>query len=180
MDIELTDLDQQVKMSFDNFVNEALRSVSLGKIARQPMGACEATMSDQFRDTLDDQFGDGARVLREENRYYPNGNRYRHDIVVEFNSGKDGVMEVKTPFTNHDGITNKTRKQEHLPKDVDALKAALDAGASAAYALIVPIGCYPVDVSGNMIVMDAGLSPEKNEAGCKEKLQNPVANQKRL
>ena len=110
LDIELTDLDQQVKMSFDNFVNEALRSVSLGKIARQPMGACEATMSDQSRDTLDDQFGDGARVLREENRYYPNGNRYRHDIVVEFNSGKDGVMEVKTPFTNHDGITNKTPK----------------------------------------------------------------------
>ena len=51
---------------------------------------------------------------------------------------------------------------------MNVLKAALETEASSAYALITPIGCYPVDSNGNMIVLNR-RSLKKNEEAIKAK-----------
>ncbi len=163
--MEPTDVDRQVCVAFDNLVQWAGNSVLLGEIAAQPNGRHERTVSDRFRNCLDGQgLGD---MLPEETRNYT-GQTYRHDIVAMQGSEVVAVVEVKTPFTNHDGIRNKTGKPEHLPKDMDALKAALCGGATTAYALVTPIGCYPVDSNGGMIVLNPN-SIRNNEKEVKTK-----------
>ena len=92
-------------------------------------------------------------VSREESQRYADGNVYRHDIIVRRDSRIVAVVEVKTPFSDPPGIRGKTRKPDHLPKDMLALKAALNKGAYATYEFITPIGCYPVDSDGNMVVL---------------------------
>ena len=152
MDSEKTkpvDIDRRVSEAFEDLINWAKSSRLIGKIAMQPRGQHERTIADEYCRLLQTQVW-GEAVLHRE---YSQGTR-RYDIVAAGTSGIDMVIEVKTPFTNHDGIRNKTRKSEHLPKDMDSLRAALDTGASGAYALITPIGCYPVDANEEMIVRD--------------------------
>ena len=118
---------------------------------------------------------DNVRVLSEEARYYAGHKNYRHDILVLQHSETVAVVEVKTPFTNHDGIRNKTRKPEHLPKDMDALKAALEGGVDVAYSLVTPIGCYPVDSQGEMIILNANsIMGNEKEVKAKHKIQWPT------
>ena len=91
---------------------------------------------------------------------------YQPDITVKLNNEIVTVIEIKTPFTNHDGIRNKAgRNSNYLPKDMDVLKVALVNGVSAVYELVTPIGCYPVDVNGNMIVHHNAI--KKNEDSIK-------------
>ena len=152
------DLDKTVVVAFGELVSKASRSKLLGKIAFQPDGRHEKTISDWFASFLSKQISDDARVLREESERYAEGNAYRHDIVVKLDSRVVAVVEIKTPFTDPPGIRGKTRKPEHLPKDMRALKAALNGGAYATYELITPIGCYPVDSDGNMVVLHNAIS----------------------
>ena len=143
-----SNVDKQFSAAFDRLIHWAKTSSLLGEIATQPNGRHERSVSDCFRDCLNEQDFDNVSVLREETRHYSGQKNYKHDILVIQDSETVAVVEVKTPFTNNDGIRNKTRKAEHLPKDVDALKAALEGGVAAAYSLVTPIGCYPVDSQG--------------------------------
>ena len=174
MDTYANELDRQVSVAFDSVVKEATNSVRLGRLAMQPEGVLEETMRDLFKVALTEHCVGVVAVSPEARRNYPDGRTYRHDIVVTLESGKVVVVEVKTPFTNQDGITSKTRKSEQLPKDLDALKAALDDGAFAAYELIVPVGCYPVYDSGEMVVLEDAI--RKNEKAVKKryKIQWPT------
>ncbi len=170
--LESTIVDRTICVAFDNLIQWAEDSALLSEIAAQPNGRQERTVSNHFRNFLYEQgLGD---VLHEETRNYA-GQNYRHDIVAMQNSEVVTVVEVKTPFTNHDGIRNKTRKSEHLPKDMDALKAALCSGATTAYDLVTPIGCYPVDSNGRMIVLNPNsIRSNEKEVKVKYKIQWPT------
>ncbi len=163
-------LDKQISHAFEDLIQEVTSSTLLGRIARQPKRLQEDTVSDYFRDALVEQFEGRAGVIPEESRNYAYGKTYIHDIVVRFDAGEEVVIEVKTPFTNHDGIRSKTRKPEQLPKDVSALHAALKDGVTAVYSLVAPIGCYPVDTNGEMIVLNRS-SVLKNERVVKERFR---------
>lgn len=159
MKVRSADIDGRVSEAFEDLVNWAKASSLLGEIAMRPNGRHEYTIANEFCGLLRKRKWNDAILRRE----YSQGNR-RHDIVAKRNSRMDMVIEVKTPFTNHDGIRSKTRKNEHLPKDMDSLKTALDSGAANAYALITPIGCYPVDAREGMIVRDFGSLTKNEEA----------------
>ncbi|MCY4580994.1 MAG: hypothetical protein OXD31_18365 [Chloroflexi bacterium] len=161
------DIDNRVTGAFDELVNEASRSRLLGEIAFQPYGRHEKTIEDLFRTALRSQFGERVRIPSNQTKEHYNK---LHDIVVLHNSVTLAKFEVKTPFTDTPGIRGKTRKPEHLPKDMNALKAALETGASSAYALITPIGCYPVDPNVTMTVLNS-RSLKKNEEAIKAKYQ---------
>ena len=169
------DMDKQVRVAFDNLVQWAGNSPLLGKIAEQPKGRHERTVSDRFRESLEGQLINNVRVVSEEARYYDGHQKYIHDILVLKHSATVAVVEVKTPFTNNDGIRNKTLKPEHLPKDMDALKAALQDGVDVGYSLITPIGCYPVDSQGEMIILNANsINGNEKEVKAKHKIQWPT------
>ena len=161
--MNIRDLDDRVISAFDELVCGASGSSLLGEIAMQPNGRHERTISDYFRDALNEQELDGATAFREE----PIGDlAYQYDILVRRVSEMLMAVEVKTPFTNHDGIRHKTRRNSvYLPKDMDSLKAALESGVMAAYELVTPIGCYPMDSDGEMIVLERAIG--KNEAAVK-------------
>ena len=168
-------MDKQVRVAFDNLVQWAGNSPLLGEIAAQPNGRHERTVSDRFREFLEGQLINNVRVVSEEARFYTRHQKYIHDILVLQHSATVAVVEVKTPFTNNDGIRNKTLKPEHLPKDMDALKAALQGGVDVAYSLITPIGCYPVDSQGEMIILNANsIMGNEKEVKAKHKIQWPT------
>ena len=133
----------------------------------QPQKIHEATIQDLFKVALDEHLAGRATARRESRQSYPGGRTFVHDIVISFDLRRRAVVEVKVPFTNQDGINNKTRRRPHLPKDLDALKAALEAGAPAVYELIVPIGCYPVDEQGEIVVLENAIG--RNEKAVKER-----------
>ena len=162
---KFTDIDRQVSEAFEDLISWAKSSSLMGKIAMQPRGRHERTIADEFCRLLQRQEWGEATFSRE----HGDGTR-RYDIVAIGKSGIEIVIEVKTPFTNHDGIRNKTRKCEHLPKDMESLKAALDGGASIAYSLITPVGCYPVDDRGRMVIRDTS-SIRKNEDAIKSEFR---------
>lgn len=142
------DLDNRVIKAFDEFTSKASRSKLLGEIAFQPRRRHEKIVSSMFLGALYAQLSGEMNVLSEEPLL-----GYQPDITAKLNTEIATVIEIKTPFTNHDGIRNKTRRNSsYLPKDLDVLKVALVNGGSAVYELVTPIGCYPVDVNGNMIV----------------------------
>lgn len=161
--MNIRDLDDRVISAFEELVCWASGSSLLGQIAMQPNGRHEKTVSDQFCDALNEQELDEARAFREAGI----GNQtYKYDILVRRASEILVAVEVKTPFTNRDGIRHKTRRNsKYLPKDMDSLKAALESGVMAAYELVTPIGCYPVDSDGEMIVLDSTIV--RNEAAAK-------------
>ena len=143
--MKLTDVDRRVGEAFEDLVKWAKSSRQLGKIARKPDGQHERTIAYEFyRLLLKQEWGDVA-ILPE------HGSGYRRDIVALSNTKMIFAVEVKTPFANSGGISDKTNKKGHLPKDTDSLKAALDDGAARAYYLWTPIGCHPVDRRGNML-----------------------------
>ena len=156
-----SDIDDQVMSAFDELVRKASSSHLLGEIAMQPNGRHETTVSSMFRDALDTKLSGEMNVLSEKPIL-----GYRPDITVKINTEIVSVIEIKTPFTNHDGIKNKTRRNsDYLPKDMNVLKVALVNGVAAVYELVTPIGCYPVDVNGNMIVHHNAI--KKNEDSIK-------------
>ena len=144
--MKLADIDRLVCKAFEELVRWAEGSRTLGKIARQPNGQHEETISKEFRRLLAGQEW-GDIVIQGEERH----GSFIRDIVGKQNTNTLFAVEVKTPFTNPGGIGDKTNKPQHLPKDMDSLGTALDSGAVRAYYLWTPIGCYPVDSYGNMI-----------------------------
>ena len=161
--MNINDIDNQIIGAFDRLVCEASRSDLLGEIAMQPNGRHEKAISDHFCDALNEQELDGASAVREATI---GSHAYKYDILVRRTSEIFMAIEVKTPFTNHDGIRHKTRRNsDYLPKDMDSLKAALKDGVTAAYALVTPIGCYPADSNGEMIRLDTSI--RKNETAVK-------------
>ena len=157
------DIDNHVVGAFDELVRKAASSHLLGEIAMQPNGRHERAIVDQFCHALNVQPIEGAMAFREESL---GGNRFKYDILVRGASGPVVAVEVKTPFTNHDGIRHKTRRPQGLPKDMDSLLAAVDYGAFAGYALITPIGCYPIDSDGTMVKLHQAIG--RNEKAVKE------------
>ena len=147
-------IDNHVVSAFDELVRKAASSHLLGEIAMQPNGRHERTIADQFCNALNVQPIEGAMAFREESL---SGNPFKYDILMRGASGPVAAVEVKTPFTNHDGIRHKTRRPQGLPKDMDSLMAAVVDGASAAYALITPIGCYPIDSGGTMVILHQAI-----------------------
>ena len=157
----MSNVDYLVIGAFDELVSKASKSRVLGEIARQPRRQHEKTVSSMFRSVLDTQLSGEMNVLSEEPML-----GYQPDIMVKLNTEIVMVVEIKTPFTNYDGIRNKTRRNsDYLPKDVDVLKVALVNGVAAVYELVTPIGCYPVDVNGNMVVHHNAI--KKNEDSIK-------------
>ena len=165
LNIKPSDIDRRVSEAFDGLVACARESHILGEIAMQPRGRHERTIEGEFLRLLSEREWPGAAL---QSQHQEGG--YKRDIVAHQDSKMALAVEIKTPFTNHDGINNKTRKKEHLPKDMDSLKAALDAGAVRAYYLVTPIGCYPVDRQGEMIVLDSG-NVRKNEEAVNREFQ---------
>ena len=163
MTIKPSDIDRRVSEAFDRLVVWARESQTLGKIAMQPERHHERAISDAFCRLLGEERWEGATIHPEHSQ-----GSYRRDILVYQGSRAVLAVEVKTPFTNHDGIINKTRNKEHLAKDMDSLKAALDGRAVRAYYLITPIGCYPMDESGDMILLHPN-SVTKNERAVKQR-----------
>ena len=168
------DLDNRVIRAFDELTSKASRSHLLGEIAFQPRGRHEKTISDLFSSALSEQMPGNVRVYREESKYYAGENTYRHDIIVKGDSEITMVVEVKTPFTNRDGVRNKTRKSEHLPKDLHALKSALESEPLSAYALVTPIGCFPVDIDGKTIVLEPSIVRNEKEVKASYNIQWPT------
>ena len=144
------DIDNRVIGAFDELVSEASDSRLLGEIAMQPRRRHEKTIEDLFRSALRSLFDNLLTIPSNQTK---ESYGYKHDIVASQGAETIVVVEIKAPFTDPPGIRGKTRKPEHLPKDMDALRAALEFGALTAYALITPIGCYPVDSNGAMIIL---------------------------
>ena len=48
----------------------------------------------------------------------------RWDIAVLSGSDVIGIIEIKAPMTNHDGIRHKTNRAQGLPRDVEKLRIA--------------------------------------------------------
>ena len=161
--MNISDLDNRVAGAFDELIYEASHSSLLGEIAMQPNRGHEGAIEALFRSTLQAKFGKDITVPSDQK-----GEIYgkRHDIIVMNGSKVIAKMEIKAPFTNKDGIRSKTRrKSTSLPKDMDSLKAALEDGVIGAYELVTPIGCFPVDSSGEMIVLKKAIG--KNEDAIK-------------
>ncbi len=158
-----SDIDDQVVNAFDELVRKAASSHLLGEIAMQPNGRHERTIADHFCSALNLHPLEGTMAFREESL---GGNRFKYDILVRGATGPLIAVEVKTPFTNHDGIRHKTRRPQGLPKDMDSLMAAMVEGAAAGYTLITPIGCYPINSSGNVVILHRAIG--RNEKAIKE------------
>lgn len=165
MKIKQTDIDGQISEAFDGLTEWAKDSRCLGRIAKTPGGQHERSVTNAFYcQLLKNEWVDVDLQVE-----HSQGS-FRRDIVGLSSSKMVFAVEVKTPFTNSDGIRNKTSKKEHLPKDLKSLKAALDAGAVRAYYLWTPIGCYPVDSRGQMIVL-APNSIIENEKAVKQRFK---------
>lgn len=141
-----SDIDRLVCKAFEELVKWAEGSRTLGKIARQPNGQHEKTISKEFCRLLAGQEWSDVVIQGEERQ-----GSFIRDIVGKRNGNTLFAVEVKTPFTNPGGIGDKTDKPGHLPKDMDSLGTALDNEAVGAYYMWTPIGCYPVDSYGNKI-----------------------------
>jgi hypothetical protein len=104
----------------------------------------EERITDRYEQALMKNLDGGLRVYREYRRSI-----YKHDLVVTDSSGNlRVVLEAKCPMTNHDGVRNKTRKPEHLPKDASAVRSAMGDGAVLGYELVVLIECYGLGTDG--------------------------------
>lgn len=89
-ELNTKDLDKIVVVAFDELVSKASSSKLLGKIAFQPYGRHEKTISDWFASYLGKQMSGNSRVFREESQRYADGNVYRHDIEVK----RDSILEA--------------------------------------------------------------------------------------
>ena len=160
MKIKPTEIDGRVGEAFDGLIQWANDSCCLGRIAQKPGGQHERNVTDAFYcQLLEHEWADVDLPVE-----HSQGS-FRRDIVGLSNSVMIFAFEIKTPFTNPGGISDKTNKEDHLPKDLDSLKTALDAGAVRAYYLWTPIGCYPVDEYGRMI--EGSNEYFKNQYGIK-------------
>ena len=158
--MNIRDLDNRVISAFDELVNKASRSSLLGEIAMQPNKRHESVVEDLFRGALQSNFSKHITIPPDQKR-----ERYgkQHDIIMMNGSEAIAKIEIKVPFTNKDGIRHKTRRKSiYLPKDMDSLKAALEDGVIAAYELVTPIGCFPVDSDGEMIVLEKSIGKNEN------------------
>lgn len=129
-------------------------------------GTHEATITNIFTDLLRTEIPPDIDIFRNKGLGYS----YVHDIVLKIGQETLAVVEAKAPFTNHDGVRNKSKKDEHLPKDHAALRIALEHGASAVFEFVVLIECYAIDSHGNAVVLD-GRSLKGNEQKLKSKFK---------
>ena len=146
--VNLSPTDVWLADSFDEF-NEATNDEPLGSdLFRIAVNAKqhEDTIRDKFAAILKGNAEPGFHVSTE--RSVVSGRTFIHDIVVTTKSDLIAVVEVKSPMTNHDGVRNKTRKPEHLPKDSNALRTALRHGAAGAYEFVTLIECYGLGADG--------------------------------
>ena len=95
----------------------------------------EDTVRDAFAEALATTTSEAPAILRNK-KSMPWAPQYRPDISVLREGRMTAVVEVKCPMTNHDGISNKTEKPEHLKKDAASLVAGLRGGARGAYELV--------------------------------------------
>ena len=162
-------IEGRVTAAYSDLISWAKGSKGMGRIAMQPNKGQEEFIRRQLLRFLRKRRWKGGTVLDEE------GQNPRYDIVMKHQSTTVAAIEVKTPFTNHDGITHKTREYSSrselrpgdLHKDLHSLRTALQDGTSVSYSLVIPIGSYPVDVEGGMVVFYRGA--KRNEEAVKAK-----------
>ena len=162
------EIDMWVCQSFDELIDRCSDSKMnelLNDIAIKPNGRQEKTVENIFFDSLKCQAPQGVTVAQQSTRAYSDGFRH-HDILGEYMSEAIIVVEVKTPFTNHDGIRFHTGNDHTLTKDAHALLIALRDGVISAYELITLFECYPVDASGNVVILQNAI--RSNEKAVKE------------
>ena len=153
-----SEIDTWVSQSFDAFIDCAsgskkttlLRDIAIDSQYRQ-----ENIIESMFLDSLKrDSFQDVV-VIRQYTKTY-NDERKVHDIVGKYASEVVTVVEVKTPFTDSGGLRFHTGNNGTLTKDANALLAALGDGVISTYELITIFECYPVDSSGNVVILKKG------------------------
>ena len=162
------EIDMWVGQSFDELIDSCSDSKMnelLNDIAIKPNGRQEKTVENMFFDSLKCLAPQGVTIAQQSTRAYSDGFR-QHDILGEYMSEAIIVVEVKTPFTNHDGIRFHTDKNKTLTKDTNALLAALRDGVVCTYELITLFECYSVDSKGNVVILQNAI--RSNEKAVKE------------
>ena len=163
-----SEIDMWVVQAFDDFIDHAQSrkmSALLHEIAIEPDEEQEGTIERMFSDSFDQQVPQDVVVKQQHAQAY-HGRRRVHDIVGEYMSETTIVVEVKSPFTNHDGIKVHTGNNGGLTKDANSLWSALQVGVIGAYELITLYECYPVDASGNTVILKSGI--RSNETAVRE------------
>ena len=163
-----SEIDMWVGQSFDVFIDRSQSSkvnTLLHEIAIEPAEGQEGTIENMFLDSL--KYQPPQDVVVEPQRTETYNDRIRiHDIVGEYMSEVVMVVEVKSPFTDQNGIKFHTRKGRTLTKDANALLAALRNGVICTYELITLYECYPVDTRGNIVILKNGI--RSNQKAVKE------------
>jgi hypothetical protein len=108
-------------------------------------GTHEKVLQDTFVALLSGRATGSESVQREVSGVGTSG---RVDIAIMDRGKVLGVVEVKAPMTNHDGVRNKTRKPEHLPKDCERLHEARRSGVPLTYELVGLIEAYGLNSKG--------------------------------
>ena len=144
-------IENQVKEAFDELVSIAKCSRLLGEIAKHPKSRHEETVEGFFRTILRAKLKGKVKILLSQRTesYGP-----MHDIVgldQKHNLRNVVVVEIKTPFTNRNGIPHKTEEAHGLPKDLEALATARNNGVRLTYELVVMFECYAVNKKGKYI-----------------------------
>ena len=163
-----SEIDMWVGQSFDGFIDRAQSSkmnTLLHEIAIEPAKGQEGTIENMFLDSLKYQALQDVVVGTQRNETY-NDRRKVHDIVGEYMSEVVMVVEVKSPFTDQNGIKHHIRKGRTLTIDANALLAALRDGVICTYELITLYECYPVDTRGNIVILKDGI--RSNQKAVKE------------
>ena len=149
-------IDKWVRSAFEDFVENSLNCHNWTWFYRFAVngGGQEIIASGAFYDSLDRHSDSDTSVLMEYRQDYGEGKARQHDIVARRDSETVVVVEVKAPFTNHDGIRFHTGKTGTFKKDCGVLEVALNGGVIAAYELVVLYECYPLDDNGGVIILD--------------------------
>lgn len=165
----LSEVDKWVTQAFDSFINdvhETGNKTHLHKVAIEPNGQQEIIIEEMFLGAIKSQVPYHIAVSSQTVKNYGD-ERYKHDIVACDEQDAVFVVEIKSPFTNHDGIRFHTGKNRSLTKDSNALSAALHNGAVGAYELITLYECYAVNSRGEVIVLESAM--KRNEDAIKAK-----------
>lgn len=109
----------------------------------------EKEVENLFRVAIEEQYPE----VRVESQYPMDS--FVGDLRILSNGTWLASVEVKAPMTNHDGVKNKTRKKEHLPKDVGCLECALGHGSASGFEFVALLESYGLDSSGKVIPANA-------------------------
>ena len=116
MVLRTSEIDRWVAQSFEDFVEGAQSSgnrTRLHRIAIKPEGGQESTIESMFIDSLKRQKPQNVTISRQAAMGSADGS-YIYDIVAHLESRVVMAVEIKSPFTNHDGIRFHTGKNRSL------------------------------------------------------------------